>query len=43
MGRSRYFGDLNDPTSLVSELVMRQATMRLKEELGTEPSVYYLP
>ncbi len=42
MGRSRYFGDLNDPTSLVSELVMRGSTMRLKEELGTEPSVYYL-
>ena len=42
VGRARYFGDLEDPDSMVSELVTRSSSMRLKEELGTEPSVYYL-
>ncbi|HID61378.1 MAG TPA: 4Fe-4S dicluster domain-containing protein [Anaerolineae bacterium] len=42
IGGARYFGDLNDPRSLVAELVASPWVMRLKEELGTEPSVYYL-
>lgn len=42
MGRATYFGDLNDPESLVSELVGQPNVMRLKEELGTKPKVYYL-
>ena len=42
IGRSRYFGDLNDPDSLVSNLLRRRYAFRLKEELGTEPKVYYL-
>jgi molybdopterin-containing oxidoreductase family iron-sulfur binding subunit len=42
MGRATYFGDLNDPDSLVSELVGQPNVMRLKEELGTKPQVYYL-
>ncbi|RJO62382.1 MAG: 4Fe-4S dicluster domain-containing protein [Dehalococcoidia bacterium] len=42
IGRATYFGDTNDPDSLVSELVSRPDAIRLKEELGTEPSVYYL-
>ena len=42
IGRARYFGDLNDPDSLVSELLGRRQAFRLKEELGTNPSVYYL-
>jgi len=42
VGRARYFGDLNDPDSLVSELLRTHHAMRLKEELGTEPKVYYL-
>ncbi len=42
LGRSRLFGDLNDPESLVAEQVASGNMMRLKEELGTEPSVYYL-
>src|SRR5918996_3726144 len=37
-----YFGDANDPESLVSELIAGDNVMRLKEELGTEPKVYYL-
>lgn len=42
VGRARYFGDFNDPESLVSELVTRNSSMRIKEDLGTEPSVHYL-
>lgn len=42
MGRATYFGDLNDPHSLVSELISKPNIMRLKEELGTKPQVFYL-
>ncbi|MDA8213314.1 MAG: 4Fe-4S dicluster domain-containing protein [Clostridia bacterium] len=42
IGRATYFGDRNDPESLVSELIGNSRLMRLKEELGTAPSVYYL-
>lgn len=42
IGRATYFGDANDPDSLVSGLVASPNVMRLKEELGTEPRVYYL-
>jgi molybdopterin-containing oxidoreductase family iron-sulfur binding subunit len=42
IGRANYFGDANDPDSLVSELIARQGTFRLKEELGTKPQVHYL-
>lgn len=42
MGRATYFGDSNDPKSLVSELIGKPNVMRLKKELGTEPKVYYL-
>lgn len=42
IGRATYFGDANDPKSLVSELIAQPNVMRLKEELGTEPKVYYL-
>jgi Fe-S-cluster-containing dehydrogenase component len=42
IGRATFFGDANDPESLVSELIARPNVMRLKEELGTEPRVYYL-
>jgi len=42
IGRATFFGDLNDPHSLVSEMIARNNTVRLKEELGTEPKVYYL-
>lgn len=42
IGRATLFGDLNDPESIVSELVASSNAVRLKEELGTEPKVYYL-
>ncbi|GAB4536412.1 MAG: 4Fe-4S dicluster domain-containing protein [Anaerolineales bacterium] len=42
IGEATYFGDANDPESLVSELIASPNVMRLKEELGTEPRVYYL-
>ncbi|MBI4494354.1 MAG: 4Fe-4S dicluster domain-containing protein [Chloroflexi bacterium] len=42
VGGATYFGDANDPRSLVSELISRPNTMRLKEELGTRPKVYYV-
>jgi molybdopterin-containing oxidoreductase family iron-sulfur binding subunit len=42
IGRATFFGDLNDSGSLISELVKHPAVMRLKEELGTKPSVYYI-
>ncbi|HRQ37038.1 MAG TPA: 4Fe-4S dicluster domain-containing protein [Chloroflexota bacterium] len=42
IGRATYFGDANDPDSLVSELIASPNVMRLREELGTQPKVYYL-
>lgn len=42
MGRATYFGDANNPRSLVSELIARNQVRRLKEEVGTHPSVYYM-
>jgi molybdopterin-containing oxidoreductase family iron-sulfur binding subunit len=42
IGRATFFGDANDPESLVSELISSPNVIRLKEELGTEPRVYYL-
>jgi molybdopterin-containing oxidoreductase family iron-sulfur binding subunit len=42
IGRATYFGDRNDPDSLVNELIASPNVMRLKEELGTEPRVYYV-
>jgi phenylacetyl-CoA:acceptor oxidoreductase subunit 1 len=40
---ARQFGDLNDPDSVVSQLLREHASYRLREELGTSPHVYYLP
>lgn len=42
IGRATFFGDANDPQSLVSKLIALPNASRLKEELGTEPRVYYL-
>ncbi|HHJ06481.1 MAG TPA: 4Fe-4S dicluster domain-containing protein [Anaerolineae bacterium] len=42
IGMANYFGDANDPDSLVAALIASPNVMRLKEELGTEPKVYYL-
>ncbi len=39
---ARFFGDLNDPKSEVRQLIEKYEPMRLKEEAGTEPAVYYI-
>jgi len=41
--RARMFGNLNDPTSKISHELEANAAIRLREELGTEPLVYYIP
>ena len=42
LGRSRIFGDLNDPKSEVHRLVATMGTVTLKPEKGTRPQVYYI-
>jgi DMSO reductase anchor subunit len=37
-----YFGDLEDDSSSVSQLLKKNRVFRLKENLGTQPSVYYI-
>jgi Fe-S-cluster-containing dehydrogenase component len=39
---ARIFGDLNDPNSKVSHVIATEATIRLRDELGTDTSVYYV-
>jgi len=41
--QARFFGDLNDPDSTVSRLLATRPHIRLREDLGTSPRVYYLP
>ena len=38
----RIFGDLDDPTSEVAQIVQREAFMVRKPEKGTGPKVFYL-
>jgi molybdopterin-containing oxidoreductase family iron-sulfur binding subunit len=40
--RARYWGDLNDPTSEVAQLIASREYKQLLPEYGTSPSVYYL-
>ncbi|MBZ4643049.1 MAG: molybdopterin oxidoreductase, 4Fe-4S ferredoxin, iron-sulfur binding protein [Deferribacteraceae bacterium] len=38
----RVFGDLNDPNSEVSKLLVEHETFNLKPEKGTKPKLYYI-
>ncbi|MFQ5848175.1 MAG: 4Fe-4S dicluster domain-containing protein [Candidatus Methylomirabilales bacterium] len=42
IGRAMYFGDKNDPKSLVSELIRNEKVWNLKAGLGTGPRIYYI-
>jgi molybdopterin-containing oxidoreductase family iron-sulfur binding subunit len=42
LGGATYFGDYNDRYGLAHELIGSSRVKRLKEDLGTNPSVYYL-
>ena len=42
IGNATFFGDTSDPDSLIHELAGRSNVVRLKEELGTKPRVFYL-
>lgn len=39
---ARYFGDLDNPESKVRQLIADKRGMRLKDETGNRPQVYYL-
>ena len=39
---ARIFGDLNDPDSEVTRILRKYSSWRLKENLGTEPKVFYV-
>ncbi len=38
-----YFGDLNDPQSIISRLIRVRDTVRIRPHLGTEPNLRYVP
>ncbi len=40
-GQAILFGDLNDTNSVISVLISKRHTYRLKTEEKTEPSIYY--
>ncbi len=42
IGKSRVFGDLEDPNSLVSRLMRQSTASVLLENAGTRPNVYYI-
>lgn len=44
VGRAAFFGDLNDPESLVVELLAKykDKAVRIRENRGTQPRVYYI-
>lgn len=41
--KARYFGNLDDPNSQVTKLIFSRHGFQLSAELGTDPSVFYLP
>ena len=42
IGRATYFGDANDPDSLVTELITKNRVQTLLPQHGTKPRVYYI-
>lgn len=42
IGRANYFGDANDPDSLVAEMARSHNQVKLLEEKGAKPAVIYL-
>jgi Fe-S-cluster-containing dehydrogenase component len=42
IGRATYFGDANDPDSLISEIIAKNSTQTLLPHLGTKPRVFYI-
>jgi Fe-S-cluster-containing dehydrogenase component len=40
---ARIFGDLKDPNSEISQVLEARPTTRLRDDLGTQASVYYIP
>ncbi len=42
MAKARYFGDLDDPGSEVSQLIRNHGGFQIYPEMSTDPSVYYL-
>ena len=42
IGRARYFGDIDDPESEVSQAIKGRTYFHMLEEKGTKPSIYYL-
>ncbi len=42
-GHARFFGDINDSKSKVSELLKENRTIRWAEEYGTKPVTSYIP
>ncbi len=40
--KARTFGDLDDPTSVISQLIKERSGFNLHPEAGTHPNVYYL-
>jgi Fe-S-cluster-containing dehydrogenase component len=40
---ARHFGNVNDPNSTVAQIINSQPTLRLREDLGTNPNVFYIP
>jgi phenylacetyl-CoA:acceptor oxidoreductase 27-kDa subunit len=42
LGEALHFGDLDDADSEVIRLIKENKTVRLNEDLGTQPSVYYI-